>query len=136
MRRIAILGTFVVALHATVVGLHSLAHARLQIPVSLFNAFVVAVAVAAAGVLWTRRRRTGGGLLLAVMAVSLILATYNHFIARGADFVGGIAAGPGQFLFQVTAVLRMVAEVLGCWVGLRALRAAPGVKAGAASPNP
>jgi hypothetical protein len=117
----AVYGTVVVLVHASIVGLHSIAHSELGMKIAPFNAVVVILAALSAAMLWTSLRRVGAALLVVVMAASFVLATYSHFIAHGADFVGKIGDVPGGALFRITAALRPLAELTGCLVGVRAL---------------
>jgi hypothetical protein len=115
--------TIVVAIHAIVVVLHGLAHQKVPVPISwlqsLFVGVVIVIApIAAVGLLWTRFEAVGRWLFLGSMAGALLFGIYNHFIVMSPDRISEIPFAGWGAIFQVTAILLMVTEGLGCGVGL------------------
>ena len=112
--------------HVFVVALHSTAHQILGVQATpaqmLFIVAVIIVAPPLAGVLlWKNLSRPGAVLLAGSMAGSLVFGVYNHFIVRSPDHVAQVSlmkpAG-WAIVFQVTALLLPVTEVLGFCVGV------------------
>jgi hypothetical protein len=126
-RKIAQVTTTVVLIDAVVSILHGLAHAKIPVPLSslqqlFINIVIVAAPAIALLLLWTPLQRWGASLLLGSMTGALIFGIYNHFIAISPDRVSQIPLREWGWLFQITALLLVVTESLGCAVALWALR--------------
>lgn len=120
-------GTAIVLAHLIVATAHGLAHKHLAIDLSLAQKlFVLAVITVAPLVsmllLWTRLRKAGAALLSLSMAGSLIFGVINHFVIASADHVMHLPAGDWRFPFQLTSILLIITECLGCWIGAAASR--------------
>jgi predicted neutral ceramidase superfamily lipid hydrolase len=113
-------------IHAIVVVLHGLAHANIPVPLSLVQSLFVDVVIVlapivAAVLLWTSFDRMGNWLFLSSMTGALLFGIYNHFIAMSPDHISQIPFDDWGVLFQVTALLLLVTEGIGCGVGVWAL---------------
>jgi len=112
-----------VLVHLAVATIHGLAHAADSVlPGPRDLAFILVVIYAcplvAAILLW--RQRQAGALVLALsMAGALCYGLAGHFLLSGADNVAQQAAGAWPIIFQVTAVLLVPLETLGCVFGVR-----------------
>ncbi len=121
-------GTACVMAHGLVGFVHGLAHKRMGIDLTfLQNLFILSVItlapLLAAILLWTRLRKVGTVLLLLSMLGSLIFGVVNHFMITSPDHVLHLPASEGRLTFQITAVLLVITECFGCWIGASALRA-------------
>lgn len=119
-------GTTIVAIHAIVVILHGLAHQKIPVPLSLpqslFVYFVIVLApIGAVGLLWLLFERAGCWLFLVSMTGALLFGIYNHFIEMSPDHIFQIPYEGWGVLFQVTAILLLIIEGIGCGVGVWAL---------------
>lgn len=128
MNRNSLYGTAVVLAHGLVATVHGLAHERLAIELTATQKVFVHVVITVAPLvsmllLWTRLRKAGAALLLLSMLGSLIFGVVNHFLIVSPDHVQHLAAGGWRFPFQLTALLLVITECLGCWIGARAMRA-------------
>jgi len=115
-----------IAIHAIVVVLHGLAHARIPVPLSLIQSLFVDVVIVfaplvAAVLLWTAFDRLGHWLFLTSMTGALLFGIYNHFIAMSPDHISQVPFDGWGVLFQVTTLLLLVTEGIGCGVGIWAL---------------
>ena len=54
------------------------------------------------------------------LAIALVIGFSAHFLSSGADNVFRMAPGEWRLSFQISAVLLVCLEALGCWIGLRA----------------
>lgn len=118
--------TTLVVIHAIIVLLHGLAHQNIPVPLSfvqsLFVTVVIVLAPIAATVsLWTQFYRMGNWLFLVSMSGALMFGIYNHLISLSPDHVSQISFEEWGALFQVTAVLLLLTEAIGCGVGVWAL---------------
>ena len=125
--KIAQYGTTVVVMHAILNGLHGLAHVEIPVPLSLLQSLFVGIVIfltpiIAAVLLWTQFYRIGSWLLLTSMAGSLLFAIYNHHIVISPDHVSQVSFEGWGLLFQVTAYLILIADALGCWISVLALK--------------
>ena len=125
--KIAQYGTTVVVMHAILNGLHGLAHVEIPVPLSLLQSLFVGIVIfltpiIAAVLLWTQFYRIGSWLLLSSMAGSLLFAIYNHHIVISPDHVSQVSFESWGLLFQVTAYLILIADGLGCWISVLALK--------------
>lgn len=66
-------------------------------------------------------RKSAAFLIAIPLGVAFVIGTYSHFLSPGTDNVLRMAPGELTSPFQVSAVLLVVLEALGCWVGLRTL---------------
>lgn len=126
MRKAAFQGPAIVLTHAAATLPHAIAHQAIPVPTpplqSAFIAVVIVVApLVAAALLWTRLEHLGARLLLASMTGSLAFGLYYHFVAPGPDHVSQVPADGWGMLFRVSAVLLLVTEGAGCWIGAWAL---------------
>ncbi|MBH8563975.1 hypothetical protein I8748_17595 [Nostoc sp. CENA67] len=126
--KIAQYGTAIVVIHAIANGLHGLAH--IEIPVALcvlqssFVGIVIfLVPIIAAVLLWTQFYRIGSWLLLGSIAGSLLFGIYNHFLVVSPDHVSQVSLAGWGLFFQVTAILILIVDGFGCWIGIWALKA-------------
>ena len=55
------------------------------------------------------------------LAIALVIGLNAHFLASGADNVLRMPPGEWRLPFQISAVLLVCLEALGCCIGLRAL---------------
>ncbi len=125
--RIAQSGTTNVVLHAIAHGLHGLAHGNIPISLSssqsLFIVTVVFLApIIAAVLLWTSFYRIGHWLLVGSMAGAFLFGLYNHFLIMSPDHVSHVSFTGWGLLFQITAILTLVIDGLGCWIGVWGLK--------------
>ncbi|HEY9642801.1 MAG TPA: hypothetical protein V6C57_20095 [Coleofasciculaceae cyanobacterium] len=117
-------------LHAIAHALHGLAHVKIPVPLSsLQSVFIVAVIflapIIAAVLLWTKFDRVGSWLLLSSMAGSILFGIYNHLIMISPDHVSQVSFASWGWLFQITAVLTLIIDGLGCWIGVWGLKSIP-----------
>ncbi|MHB8629145.1 MAG: hypothetical protein ACYDBJ_24985 [Aggregatilineales bacterium] len=112
-----------VIIHLAVTLVHGTAHLIDGVlPGPLDTAFVftvIYVSPIVAAVLLGRQAYFAGALLLAFsMAGALLYGLAGHFLLPGADNVSQQAAGFWPLTFQITAVLLIPLEALGCTFGL------------------
>jgi len=72
--------------------------------------------------LWTRFRKIAGWLLLVSLGIGLLIGTYEHFLRPSPDNVFRLARGGWALQFRITAVLLLIFQGLGCWIGVKTLR--------------
>lgn len=128
MNKHTLSGTAIVLVHGLVATVHGLAHQHLAIELTAAQKLFVIVVITLAPLvsmllLWTRLRRLGAALLLLSMLGSLIFGIVNHFVIISPDHVQHLSTGEWRFPFQITAIILVITECLGCWIGARALRA-------------
>ena len=116
-----------VYVHAGIVIVHGLAHARLHVPLSTWAGVFVAVLIGimpiVALVLLKKRSRFKGAVTLGTaMAASLVFGIWNHFVVQGGDHITHLSGGPWRLPFQVTAGLLAVTEGIGGILALQLLR--------------
>lgn len=73
--------------------------------------------------LWTGFRKPAGWFLFVFFVIPLAIGGYEHFVKSGPDNVFQITQGAIALSFQVSAVLLLTFELLGCWTSIRILRA-------------
>lgn len=125
--KIAQYGTIIVVIHAIAHGLHGLAHTEIPIPLSLLQslfigAVILLTPIIAAVLLWTPFDRIGSWLLLSSMAGAILFGIYNHFIVISPDHVSHVSFAGWGLLFQITAILTLIIDGFGCWIGVWALK--------------
>jgi hypothetical protein len=125
--KIAQYGTAIVLLHAIAHGLHGLTHAQIPVPLSLpqlvFIGFVIwLIPIITAILLWTSFYRIGSWLLLSSMLGAVLFGIYEHFIVISPDHVSQVSFVGWGVLFQLTAILTLIVDGLGCWISVLALR--------------
>ena len=124
--KIAQFGTEIVVLHAIAHGLHGLAHTQIPVPLSLpqslfIGGVVFLIPTIAAVLLWASFDLIGGWLLFGSMIGAILFGIYNHFVVASPDHVSQVSLEGWGLLFQITAILTLVIDGLGCWIGLLAL---------------
>lgn len=125
--KIALYGTMIAVIHVIANGLHGLAHVEIPVPLSALQSLFVGIVIfltpiIAAVLLWTKFYRIGSWLLLGAIAGSLFFGLYNHFIVISPDHVSQVSFDGWGLLFQVTAYLILIADGLGCWISVWALK--------------
>jgi hypothetical protein len=83
----------------------------------LFNLFPVAGLVALA----KGFHKLAGSMIILPLAIALAIGTYAHFLSSGTDNILRMPPGDLRVSFQISAVLLVILEALGCWVGIRIL---------------
>lgn len=116
-------GIAILVIHAVVSIIHKLAHLNLAIELSARQELGVVLIFVLAPIvtlffLWTNRLRWGFLLLLLTMAASFVFGGVNHFVWITEDHVFHAPPGELRWLFQATAYLMAVLEVVGMAVGL------------------
>ncbi len=127
MNRLRLYGTVIVLANCGVIVWHLLILARLHSMLSDGQILLIAILVnlipfTALLLLWTRFRKIAGWLLLASLGIGLLIGTYEHFLSSSPDNVFRMAPGEWTLQFRITAVLLMIVEGLGCWIGVKASR--------------
>jgi hypothetical protein len=120
--KVAHYGTAIMILHAIAHGLHGLAHVNIPIPLSVlqivFIDFVIWLTpIIAAVLLWIPFYRVAGWLLLSSMVGAILFGIYNHFIVISPDHVSQVSFAGWGLLFQITAILTLIVDGFGCWIG-------------------
>lgn len=128
--KIAQYGTAIVIVHVIAHTLHGLAHAKIPIPLSLSQSLFIGIVIMlmpiiSAALLWTRFSRIGVWLLLGSLLGAILFGLYNHYIVISPDNVFQVAFTGWGLLFQLTAILTLIIDGLGCWVGILALKTMP-----------
>lgn len=116
-------GTTIVVIHAIAHGMHGLAHEKIPVSLSVLQslfvgAVVVLVPIISAFLLWTKFYRIGSWLLLSSMAGVLLFGIYDHFIVIEPEHVSQNSFKGWVLLFQVTALLMLIADGFGCGCGI------------------
>lgn len=120
----AYLATAVVVLSVAVSLLHTASHAGqhvMSLPgwqLAYIAVVIYAAPVVAAVLLWTRYRLAGAWLLAASMAGSFVFGLVFHFLVSGPDNVFTLLPGAWRTVFQVTAMLLLMLQILGWTVDL------------------
>jgi hypothetical protein len=63
--------------------------------------------------------RLAGSLITVPLAIALVIGIYAHFLSPGTDNILRLPPGDLRLPFQISAVLLVLLEALGCCVGLR-----------------
>ena len=116
-------GIGILVIHALVGIIHKVAHMNLAIELSTRQELGVLLIFVIAPIvtlffLWTNRLRSGFLLLLLTMAASFVFGSVNHFVFITEDHVFHAPQGELRWLFQATAYLMAVLQVIGMAVGL------------------
>ena len=116
-------GIGILVIHALVGIVHKVAHINLAINLSTRQELgVLLIFVLAPMVtlffLWTNRLRWGFLLLVLTMAASFVFGSVNHFVLITEDHVFHAPQGELRWLFQATAYVLALLEVIGMAVGL------------------
>lgn len=114
---------WILVIHAVVGLIHKVAHLNLAIHLSTRQELGVLLIFVIAPIvtlffLWTNRLRWGLVLLLLTMAASFVFGSVNHFVWITEDHVFHAPQGELRWLFQATAYLMAVLEVVGMAIGL------------------
>jgi len=132
------LASAVVIIHLVVSTIHGLTHLGDSVipgPVDLaFIVIVISVAPILAAILLWRKQQSVGAMLLALsMAGALLYGLVQHFLLPGPDNVTQQGPGLWPLIFQITALLFVPLEALGCWLGLRLIVGAQGTRSARAT---
>ena len=125
--KIAQYGTIIVVIHVIINGLHGLAHVEVPVSLSLLQSLFVGIVIfpipiIAAVLLWTQFYRIGSWLLLSSIAASLLFGIYNHLLVISPDHLSQVSFAGWGLLFQITAILILIVDGFGCWIGIWALK--------------
>ena len=116
---VASLGNFVVVLG------HLWLVVRIQpsFPKSAIPELILVNLLPVGGILVLKKgyRRSAAILIAIPLAVGFVIGTYSHFLSSGTDNVFRMAAGELTLPFHLSAVLLVLFEALGLWVGVRTL---------------
>lgn len=63
--------------------------------------------------------KLAGCLITLPLTIVLVIGTYAHFLSPGADNILHMPPGNLRLPFQISAVLLVLLEALGGWVGIR-----------------
>ena len=63
-------------------------------------------------------RKLTGLLIAGPLAIALIFGAYSHFLSPGTDNVFHMPPGNLRLPFQASAVILVLFEMLGCWLGI------------------
>jgi hypothetical protein len=63
--------------------------------------------------------KLAGSMVTLPLAIALGIGTYAHFLSPGTDNILRMQPGNLTLPFQISAVLLVLLEALGCWVGIR-----------------
>jgi hypothetical protein len=124
MRRIAGYGTLVVLVNFVLTVWHLYVLGKLHPAMTgpqlvLIGSGINLIPLMGAALLWTRFRRIAGWLLAIFFGAVLVIGAYEHFISSGPDNFFEMAAGAWTRSFRASAVLLILVEALGCWMGVR-----------------
>jgi hypothetical protein len=130
MKSTARYATFVVSAHAGVVFWHLVLVTKITPGLTDHQMLAATTAInlvptVALVLLWAHFLRLGGFLLFLPLAVGLVIGGTEHFVTPGPLNVFYMATSPWVLPFRVTAVLLLVLEVSGCWIGIQAFRGVP-----------
>ena len=119
--------TIAVLAHLAVNVLHGRAHDALGVGLSTWQNIYVIVVILIAPlvamlVLWTRYARVGLVLLVVSMAGSLVFGAMYHYVVISPDHVSHLPPGNAQGMFRMTALLLILTELVGVFVGLLGMR--------------
>jgi hypothetical protein len=63
--------------------------------------------------------RLAGSLISLPLAIALLIDIYAHFLSPGTDNIFRLPPGELNLPFQISAVLLVLLEAIGCWIGVR-----------------
>lgn len=127
-------GILVVLAHEIVNGLHGIAHQQAEVSISdlqfAYVFLVILVAPIAAAVMLSFNRpkkmqRGGAWMLLVSMLGSLLFGFAYHIVLPSSDNIFTVLHGPSlnnAIFFTSTAILLVVIDGLGSWIGAIAVR--------------
>ena len=127
-------GILVVLAHIIVNGLHGIAHQQAEVGISdlqfAYVLLVIFVAPIAAAVVLSFNRpkkmqRGGAWLLLVSMLGSLLFGFAYHIVLPSSDSIFTVMQGPSlnnAIFFTSTAILLVMIDGLGSWIGAIAVR--------------
>lgn len=123
----------VVLAHIVINGIHGIAHQQLGVSISDFqSAYVflvtlVAPIVAVIMLLFLNKPKIllgGAWLLLVSMLASLLFGIVYHLVVPSSDNIFTVMQNPSlsSVVFTSTAILLLIVEGVGTWIGVRANR--------------
>ncbi|KST68065.1 hypothetical protein [Mastigocoleus testarum] len=123
MKKFTNYAIIVTLFHFVVVGIHGFAHQVIPVPVSilqyLFIIPVITIApIVAIVLLQGKSFYTGITLLFCSMLGALVFGVYNHFIVISPDHISQIPVTSWGKVFQITAFLLLISEVVGVGISL------------------
>lgn len=65
--------------------------------------------------------RLAASMIAIPLGIALVIGGYSHFVSSGADNVFRLHPGEYILSYQVSAVLLVILEALGCWISFRML---------------
>jgi hypothetical protein len=103
---------------------------NIPVPLSLLQSVFIGVVILlipilAAVLLWTPFDRVGSWLLLSAMAGAMLFGIYNHLLVISPDHVSQVSFANWGLLFQMTAILTLIVDGFGVWIGVWGLKAIP-----------
>jgi hypothetical protein len=118
----------VVVLHALISLAHGLAHLLIPVPVTLLELIYIVVVIAimpviGAALIYTPRRQFGAWLVFVGMGGAFLFGLAQHFLLPGGDNVANMPPTAWTGVFQVSAALLGITEVVGTLLAAAALRA-------------
>lgn len=69
--------------------------------------------------------KLAGGMITVPLAIALVIGAYAHFLSPGSDNIFHMPPGALRLPFQASAVLLLILEALGCWIGVRIFASMP-----------
>ena len=69
--------------------------------------------------------KLASGMVSIPLGVALVIGAYSHFLSPGADNVFRMPPGEFILVYQISAVLLVILEALGCWLGVRMFTNSP-----------
>jgi hypothetical protein len=103
---------------------------KVPVPLSSLQSFFIVtviflIPIIAAVLLWTPFDRIGNWLLLSSMAGAILFGIYNHLLVMSPDHMSQVPFANWGLLFQMTAILTLIVDGFGCWIGVWGLKAIP-----------
>ncbi|NJL78530.1 MAG: hypothetical protein HC836_37610 [Richelia sp. RM2_1_2] len=123
MEKLTLYAILIASFHFIVVGIHGFAHQIIPVPISMLQSlFIISIITITPVVAIVLLRResfyTGMALLFGSMLGASIFGIYNHFIVISPDHISQIPATNWGKVFQITAFLLMISEILGVGISL------------------
>jgi len=69
--------------------------------------------------------KLAGSMITLPLAIALVIGAYAHFLSPGSDNILNMPPGALRLPFQISAVLLLILEALGCWIGVRMFASMP-----------